>query len=77
LAVNTILDLLEVNEGLGVQGFYLNPPKGDDSDGYDISDTEEGEPEAFSRNLLLVCSYKMKSYLQYVQYNVTKSSKFC
>jgi hypothetical protein len=52
LEVNTILDLLEDNPGLGVQGIYLNPPEGDDSDGYDDSDTEEGGPEAIHRNLL-------------------------
>ena len=52
LGVNTILDILGDNPGLGVQGIYLNPPEGDDSDGYDDSDTEEGEPTAIHRNLL-------------------------
>jgi hypothetical protein len=46
LVVNAILDLLEDNPGLGMQGIYLNPPEGDDSD------TEEGEPEAIHKNLL-------------------------
>jgi hypothetical protein len=45
LAVHAILDILDDNWGLGVEGFYLNPPEGDDSDGYDSSDTEEGNPD--------------------------------
>jgi len=32
LEVHTILDILDDNRGLGVEGFYLNPPEGDDSD---------------------------------------------
>jgi hypothetical protein len=45
LAVHALLDILDDNWGLGVEGFYLNPPEGDDSDGYDSSDTEEGNPD--------------------------------
>ncbi len=55
LNVNTILDLLDEDEVLDVEGIYLDPPEGDESDGYDVSDTEEGEPTAISRNLLQVC----------------------
>ena len=58
LEVHTILDILDDNRGLGVEGFYLNPPEGDDSDGYDNSDNEEGDPDAISRNLLQVCTYQ-------------------
>lgn len=52
--MNTILDLLEDDQNINVEGFYLNPPEGDDSDGYDDSDTEEGHPEALGRNILQV-----------------------
>jgi hypothetical protein len=55
LNVNTILDLLDEDEVLDAEGIYLDPPEGDESDGYDVSDTEEGEPTAISRNLLQVC----------------------
>ncbi len=55
LNVNTILDLLDEDKVLDVEGIYLDPPEGDESDGYDVSDTEEGEPTAISRNLLQVC----------------------
>jgi hypothetical protein len=58
LADHAILDILDDNRGLGVEGFYLNPPEGDDSDGYDNSGTEEGDPDASSRNLLQVCIYQ-------------------
>jgi len=65
--VNTILDLLDDNEGQGVQALYLNPPEGEDSDGYDDSDTEEGHPEDISRNILQVCTYQILLYLCTVQ----------
>jgi hypothetical protein len=51
--VSSILDILEDEQTLNVEGIYLNPPDGDDSDGYDYSD-EEGQPEALSRNILQV-----------------------
>jgi hypothetical protein len=51
--VNSILDILDDEQSLNVEGIYLNPPEGDDSDGYDDSD-EEGQPEALSRNILQV-----------------------
>jgi hypothetical protein len=54
--LNTILDLLDEDEDLDGEGIYLDPPEGDESDGYDVSDTEEGKPTAISRNLLHVCS---------------------
>jgi hypothetical protein len=54
LKVNTILDILDGNQNLGVEAVYINPPEGDDSDGYDDSDTEEGKATALSRNILQV-----------------------
>jgi hypothetical protein len=35
-----------------VDGIYLEPPEGDDSDGYDVSDTEEGQSAQISRTIL-------------------------
>jgi len=52
--VNDILDLLEEGEIDNVDLITVNPPEGDDSDGYDNSDTEEGAPHSLSRNLLRV-----------------------
>ncbi len=72
LGVNTILDLLEDNPGLGVQRIYLNSPEGDDSGGYDNSDMEEGEPEAIHRNLLqgtvaeVITDGKIETLMQYL-----------
>ncbi len=47
--VNEILDLLEVEEIHNVEEIIINPPGGDDSDGYDDSDTEEGVAASLSR----------------------------
>jgi len=52
--VNGILDFLEERHIQTVEDIYLNPPSGDDSDGYDDSDTEEGEPHKISRTILQV-----------------------
>ncbi len=57
LDVNSILDLLEQDDTVAVDGIYVNPPEGDDSDGYDDSDTEEGQSAALSRNILKVNFY--------------------
>ncbi len=35
-----------------MDGIYLEPPEGDDSDGYDVSDTEEGQSAQISRTIL-------------------------
>jgi hypothetical protein len=56
LTVNTILDVLDKDNHLDLEGFHLDPPEGDESDSYDVSDTEEGKPTVISRNLLQVCS---------------------
>ncbi len=50
--VNEILDLLEVEEIHNVEEIIINPPGGDDSDGYDDSDTEEGVAASLSRPVL-------------------------
>ena len=48
------MDLLSDQPEVQVDGIYLNAPEGDDSDGYDDSDTEEGQADFLSRNLLKV-----------------------
>jgi hypothetical protein len=48
------LDLLEEEEIADVDEVFLEPPEGDDSDGYDVSDTEEGESFKLSRTILQV-----------------------
>jgi hypothetical protein len=40
-----------------IQGFYMMPPAGEESDGWDNSDAEDGEPDHMSRNLLKVCIF--------------------
>ncbi len=37
---------------MDVEEIYLQPPEGDDSDGYDVSDTEEGDAVKISRTIL-------------------------
>jgi hypothetical protein len=54
LQVNQILDILEEEDIGDVDEIYLAPPEGDDSDGYDVSDTEEGESSSISRTILQV-----------------------
>jgi hypothetical protein len=54
LDVNGILDILEANGIQNMEGIYLDPPSGDDSDGYEDSDTEEGMPGKISRTILQV-----------------------
>jgi hypothetical protein len=54
LDVNQILDILEEEEIVDVEEIYLQPPEGDDSDGYDDSDTEEGHSGKISRTILQV-----------------------
>ena len=49
-----IMDLLSDQPEVQVDRIYLNAPEGDDSDGYDDSDTEEGQADFLSRNLLKV-----------------------
>jgi hypothetical protein len=39
---------------LDVEDIYLQPPDGDESDGYDLSDTEEGHSGQLSRTILQV-----------------------
>ena len=48
------MDLLSDQPEVQVDGIYLKAPEGDDSDGYDDSDTEEGQADFLSRNLLKV-----------------------
>lgn len=50
--LNSILDILEQEDDVNVAEIYLNAPEDDDSDGYDHSDTEEGEPSSLSGNIL-------------------------
>ncbi len=54
LSVNDIMDILEDDDDLDVEAIYVNPPQEDESDGYDISDDEEGEAESLNRNMLQV-----------------------
>jgi hypothetical protein len=54
LQVNQILDILEEEDIGDVDEIYLAPPEGDDGDGYDVSDTEEGESSSISRTILQV-----------------------
>ncbi len=54
LDVNQILDILDEEYLLDVDGIYLNPPSGDESDGYDESDKEAGYPVKISRPILQV-----------------------
>ncbi len=55
LDVNGIMDLVDRFEELDVEAVYMDPPEAADSDGYDNSDTEEGNPNNFSWNILKVC----------------------
>jgi hypothetical protein len=57
LDVNQILDILEEEQILDVEDIYLQPPEGDDSDGYDLSDTEEGHSGQISRTILQVWKF--------------------
>jgi hypothetical protein len=52
--VNEVLDLLEGQEIDTVDQIFILPPEGDDSDGYDESDTEEGQAVSISRTILQV-----------------------
>jgi hypothetical protein len=54
LDVNQILDILDEEQIADVEEIYLQPPGGDDSDGYDVSDTEEGHSGQLSRTILQV-----------------------
>ncbi len=54
LQVNQILDILEEEDTGKVDEIYLVPSEGDDSDSYDVSDTEEGESSSISRTILQV-----------------------
>ena len=72
LTVNEILNLVCDKEGQGVHGFYLNPPEGDDSEGYDDSDIEEGDPVLIHKNLLEVRNFDIS--LNSTMYR--KSSQF-
>ncbi len=54
LDVNQILDILDEEHLLDVDEIYLNPPFGDESDGYDESDSEAGDPVKISRTILQV-----------------------
>jgi hypothetical protein len=49
-----ILDLIDDKEIKGVEHIYMQPPAGDDSDGYDMSDTEQGDGVKMKRNILQV-----------------------
>lgn len=57
------MDLLESEEIADVDEVFLEPPEGDDSDGYDLSDTEEGESVKISRTILQVNEEKSLSWL--------------
>ena len=59
------MDLLSDQPEVQVDRIYLNAPEGDDSDGYDDSDTEEGQADFLSRNLLKV-SFKNLNKFFYV-----------
>jgi hypothetical protein len=50
------MDLLNDGERTDADRVYIDPPEGDVSDGYDMSDTEEGQSETMSRSILKVCS---------------------
>ena len=52
LDVNEILDKLDELELRHAELITIQPPEGADSDGYDESDTEAGEPAKLSRTLL-------------------------
>ncbi len=54
LDVNQILDIPEEEEILDVEDIYLQPPAGDESDGYDELDTQEGQSGLISRTILQV-----------------------
>lgn len=54
LDVNEILDLLGEKEIVSADQVFIEPPEGEDSDGYDLSDTEEGHPDKISRSILQV-----------------------
>ena len=54
LDVNQILDILDEDHIGDVDEIYLLPPEGDDSDGSDVSDTEEGEGAKMNKTVLQV-----------------------
>ena len=76
------MDLLSDQPEVQVDGIYLKAPEGDDSDGYDDSDTEEGQADFLSRNLLKVSFknlnkfvlcifiYKLPTYFLYFFYRL-------
>jgi hypothetical protein len=57
------LNLLGSEEIADVDEVFLEPPEGDDSDGYYLSDTEEGESVKISRTILQVNKEKSLSWL--------------
>ena len=54
LDVNGILDELNDEQIATIDMIYAEPLDGEDSDGYDFSDTESGDPAKFSRSMLKV-----------------------
>jgi hypothetical protein len=62
LDVDQILDLLIEGKRADADKMYINPPEGDISDGYDMSDHEEGKPDNLKRSILKVCIFCHKKF---------------